>query len=141
MLCLLVFTGVPALQVIRPAGIINLEARGYPPIVKADDITINSGVTMEFERLSIRQRLWIMLSAVFLMGVISMAVDFHQYQNQLVEEKKQQLSALVESQASLLSQLLSNGGDLQEGLSAINGSRYHGEEYFFVINVMINWRN
>ncbi|TPD51191.1 MAG: methyl-accepting chemotaxis protein [Thalassolituus maritimus] len=89
---------------------------------------------MQGERLSIRQRLWIMLSAVFLMGVIYIAVDFHQYQNQLVEEKKQQLSALVESQASLLSQLLSNGGDLQEGLSAINGSRYHGEEYFFVIN-------
>ena len=89
---------------------------------------------MQGDRLSIRQRLWIMLSAVFLMGVIFMAVDFHQYQNQLVEEKKQQLSALVESQASLLSQLLSNGGDLQEGLSAINGSRYHGEEYFFVIN-------
>ena len=89
---------------------------------------------MQGERLSIRQRLWIMLSAVFLMGVIFMAVDFHQYQSQLVEEKKQQLSALVESQASLLSQLLSNGGDLSDGLSALTGSRYHGEEYFFVIN-------
>ncbi|MEE2749438.1 MAG: methyl-accepting chemotaxis protein [Pseudomonadota bacterium] len=89
---------------------------------------------MQGERLSIRQRLWIMLSAVFLMGVIFMAVDFHQYQSQLVEEKRQQLSALVESQASLLSQLLSNGGDLSDGLSALTGSRYHGEEYFFVIN-------
>ena len=89
---------------------------------------------MQGDRLSIRQRLWIMLSAVFLMGVIFIGIDFYQYQSQLVEEKKQQLSALVESQASLLGQLLSNGGDLKDGLSALNGSRYHGEEYFFVIN-------
>ncbi|MEC7547845.1 MAG: methyl-accepting chemotaxis protein [Pseudomonadota bacterium] len=92
---------------------------------------------MQGVSLSIRQRLLLMLFAVFAVGVAFMAVDFRQFHNHLVEQKKLHLASLVESQATQLGQFLANGGTQREGLSAISGARYQSNEYFFVLNTQL----
>ena len=89
---------------------------------------------MQGAGLSIRQRLLLMLTTIFLVGVVFLVNDLSQYYTQLLGDKKRQLAALVEAQASQLTAMKKAGITDSDALATLSAARYGEKNYFFVIN-------
>ena len=85
-------------------------------------------------QMSVRQRMAVVMSIIFLTGVLFLVADLFSYRSQLITEKREQLSNLVESMATQMASWSSAGGSRDDFLHALSETRYQGQEYYFVLD-------
>src|SRR5690554_2744494 len=97
---------------------------------------------MFFKNLSVRAKLWLLIGVAGLMLVLLTSAALLDMRYSLQQERKSQLSALLDTSLSTLSSLQTRAaaGELtdaearRQAATLLTSMRYAGNEYFFVLN-------